>query len=528
MKHPLRYLLLPALTLPASALEIRSYEAAIHDRFLDFNTGSQAVNPTFLYDSSKFTGLGWFATGAHRQPGLISPRHGVWATHHVPPSGPAVVGALVKFLDSNGAIIQRTVASMTPIASDTNGDSDLSILTFSSALPSTVKPFRYLNLANDAAYTGAPLMVFGFQAKAGQGAIAGLVVTDLDGPSGPQGDTKFCRFDYNKTAGTSDDCYLIPGDSGTPSFASGPGGEPALVGTHSTFVDAGSTIQNYDTFVPHYAAKLDVQMAALGYRMRPAHFTATTLGLNSTTDPAELRQAYPGSVDFTFTNTGAQLTGNAELILAFAAGEGPGSVTASGWVVEQSDANTWSIRKATMAAAESVVVEAAWTAMPNVATMTVNATIQSDTAPTTLTSPAFPLKPTYVAWATGLSQTGQADDPDGDGMVNLLEYGLGGEGDSGSMLLSSGDSIRPRITEQGGNVTLSYPERSDAAARGLSYQVETSTDLLALAGATTLPVGSVSSTQAFVPDVPGFVKRIVTWPSDSPVRFARVKVELSE
>lgn len=524
MKHPLRYLLLPALTLSASALEIRSYSPAIHDRFLNFNTGSEAMNPTFLFDSSKFTGLGWFFPGTHRQPGLISPRHAVWATHH---TVPVVVGATVKFLDSNGAIIQRTVASMTPIASDASGDSDLSILSFSSALPSTVKPFRYLNLANDSAYVGTPLMVFGFQAKAGQGAIAGFLVSDLDG-TGSQGDTKLCRFDYDEVTGTANDCYLIVGDSGTPSFASGPGGEPALVGTHSTFVDVGSTIQNYDTFIPNYATKLNTQMAALGYRMRPAHFTATTLGLSSATDPAVLRQAYPGSVDFTFTNTGAQLTGNAELILAFAAGEAPASVTASGWVVEAVNATTWSIRKATMTAAENVVVDATWTAMPNVATLTVNATIQSDTAATTTSAPAFTLKPTYAAWATGLPQTGQNDDPDGDGMVNLLEYGLGGEGDSPSMLLSSGDSIRPQITKQAANITLSYPERSDAVLRGLSYQVETSTDLFALAGATTLPAGAVSSTQAYVPDVPGFVKRTITWPSDSPVRFARVKVELSE
>lgn len=527
MKHPLRYLPLLALTLPAFSLEHRSYSASLHDRFLNFNTGNEAVNPTFLYDSSKFTGLGWFASGSHRQPGLISPRHAVWATHHIPPSGPVVVGASVKFLDSNGVIIQRTVSSMTAISSDVSGDSDLSILTFSSAVPATVKPFRYLNLANDLAYIGTPLMVFGFQAKAGQGALAGFFVTDLDG-AGPQGDTKLCRFDYNEIAGTSNDCYLVVGDSGTPSFASGPGGEPALVGTHSTFIDVGMVTQNYDAFIPNYVAKLNTQMASQGYRMRPANFTATTLGLAAVTDPAVLRQAYAGDIDFTFTNTGANLTGNAELILAFAAGQAPATLTASGWVVEQTDATTWSIRKATMAAAESITVETTWSTLPNVATLTVNATLLSDSSSTSTPAPTFTLKPTYAAWATGLPQTGQNDDPDGDGMVNLLEYGLGGVGDSPSMLFATGESVLPHITQQGGNITLSYPERSDAVVRGLSYQVETSTDLFALTGAMTLPVGAVSSTQAFVPDVPGFVKRTITWPSDSPVRFARVKVELSE
>jgi hypothetical protein len=58
--------------------------------------------------------------------------------------------------------------------------------------------------------------------------------------------------------------------------------------------------------------------------------------------------------------------------------------------------------------------------------------------------------------------------------------------------------------------------------------VETSTNLTALTGATTLPAGAISSTQPYVPDVPGFVKRSIVWPSDSAARFARVKVELSE
>jgi hypothetical protein len=96
------------------------------------------------------------------------------------------------------------------------------------------------------------------------------------------------------------------------------------------------------------------------------------------------------------------------------------------------------------------------------------------------------------------------------------------------MLLSSGDPVQPVITDISDIITLTYPERSDAVARGLTYEVETSTDLDTLTGATTLPSGAVSSTQAFVPDVPGFVKHVITWPADAPARFARVKVELSE
>jgi hypothetical protein len=44
----------------------------------------------------------------------------------------------------------------------------------------------------------------------------------------------------------------------------------------------------------------------------------------------------------------------------------------------------------------------------------------------------------------------------------------------------------------------------------------------------TLPVGASTTTQPFVPAVPGFVKRVITWPLDTPVKGARVRVTLAE
>ena len=236
----------------------------------------------------------------------------------------------------------------------------------------------------------------------------------------------------------------------------------------------------------------------------------------------------PGSVTFTFANSGGALTGNAELVIAFPAGQAPSTVNAPGWVVESTGAGSWSIRKATMAAAEDIDVVATWATLPNVAALTVDASIQSDTATATNFQPTFALGPSYAAWSLGLPEPAQSDDPDDDGLINLLEYAFGGDALSGGMTLPSGDSLRPVIEHQAGNVALSYPERSDAVGRGLSYQIETATDLAGLAGATTLPAGAVSATEPFIPEVPGFVKRIISWPSDGPVRFARVRVELSE
>ena len=522
VNHPLLFLILAAITLPATALHIRAHDPAVHNRFTGF-PGAPVMNPTFLYDATKFTGLGWFAAGVHKQCALVSPRHFVWATHHVP-----VLSQNILFLDSNGILMQRTVAAADPIASENGGESDLSIARLDSAVTSTIKPFRWLNLTGEAEYLLEHLMVFGYadngvvQPSAGKGTIAGLSSFTIDGR-----DTRLSRVDYQTISGQPDDCYFTPGDSGSPSFATVLG-EPALVGVHSTLNENGNIIENYDTFIPHYVAKLDVQMAPLGYRMRPAYYTPTTLSFSTVSEPGTLRRVNPGSVTFTFANSGGQLTGNAELVIAFPAGQAPSTVNAPGWVVESTGAGSWSIRKATMAAAEDIDVVATWATLPNVAALTVDASTQSDTATATNFQPTFALGPSYAAWSLGLPEPAQSDDPDDDGLINLLEYAFGGDALSGGMTLPSGDSLRPVIEHQAGNVALSYPERSDAVGRGLSYQLETATDLAGLAGATTLPAGAVSATEPFIPAVPGCVKRIISWPSDGPVRFARVRVELSE
>lgn len=525
MNHSLLLPLLAALTLPAAALHIRTHDPAIHNRFTGF-PGAPVMNPTFLYDATKFTGMGWFASEAHKYCSLVSPRHFVWATHHH-----LAPGELIRYIDSNGAFFQRVVASKTAIPSDASGDSDLMIATLSTPVPNSVKAFRYLNLPNESDYLLINLMVFGFNSagtgpQAGQGTISSFITADVDGANS-QGITKLYRFDYNMETGAADDCHLLLGDSGTSSFSS-VNGVPALVGSHSLADENGNIIENYDTFIPHYVAKLDVQMAPLGYRMRPAHYNPTTLSFSTASGPGILRRANAGSVIFTFANSGVELTGNAELTIAFAAGQAPSAIHAPGWVVESTGAGSWSIRKATMSAAEDIAVEATWATLPNVAVLTVDASIQSDTATASNFQPTFALGPSYAAWALGLPEPAQSDDPDDDGLINLLEYAFGGDALSGGMMLPSGDPLRPVIKHQAGNVTLSYPERGDAATRGLSYELETAPDLAGLSGATTLPAGAVSSTQPFTPDVPGFVKRIISWPSDGPVRFARVKVELSE
>lgn len=513
-------LLFPVLALPAQGLFVRGYNATDHDRFTGFKA-NPVMNPGFIYDASKYTGVGYITSGGDgRQYTLITPRHVVCTTHNKPDPGQQL-----RFVDALGAVVTRTFATVTVITHPSTGTSDLTLCTLDAPLPSTVSTFPYLNLANETAYLGQEIMVHGFFAKGGRGSIAGFD----DVSAIPLFDeSRLFRFDYDTVSGGPNDCHFETGDSGSPSFVL-VGGQPALVGVHTTVLTVGSTISNYDTFVPHYVAEVDAQLLGAGYRMAPAHFTATTLGIPAASaSPGMLRRSNPGEIDFSVDNTGAELTGNLAVTVTFPVGQQPSYLSGPGWVVESGGSGIWNLRAATLAGGASLAFTATWTELPDLAAVSPSISADSDTAPAILANPSFTLAPSYAEWAEGLALPGQTADPDGDSLENLLEYAFGGDAESGTMTLPGDHPLLPVMTHQAGTVTLSYPERDDAVLRGLSYLVETSASPATLAGATTLPAGAASSTAPFSPAVPGFVKRTLTWPADGTKRFARVKVALAE
>ncbi|RYD67128.1 MAG: hypothetical protein EOP83_03465 [Verrucomicrobiaceae bacterium] len=493
------------------------------------------MNPTFIHDATKFTGVGWWYISSNPSASdvqftLISPRH-VISVRHLAANFTGGTQQ-VRFLGSDAQTQTRTILPFTNILDGTDLI-DLAVAELSSPLPATVVPLRYRNNQSEIDLTGVEIMVLGKKGNignspvGGKGNIAGFLTLPYD----PYSDsTRLFRFDYDVSAAGADDCYYGPasGDSSSPAFVKY-NNEPALVGVAVLADNSTPPIyENYCTAVRSYITHLDAILNPLGYRMRPADYTPTTLSLTSAASPGTMRQAHPGSLAFTLENTGAQTTGNAALTLAFDPAEAPSSVSAPGWVVESMGGGVWSIRKAVMSAGNSIVATATWTSLPVVTSLDLNATGESDTASTVTSQPSFTLLPSYAAWAAGLTEAGETDDPDDDGLENLLEYAFGGDPENGTMLLSASHPLQPVLSVSGNNVTLSYPERSDAGVRGLSYIVETSTGLDDLSGSTTLPVGAVSSTAAYSPVEPGFVKRSITWTSDGPRRFARVKVTLAE
>ena len=533
LRHPLK-LTLAILALvplrPAEGFEIRSYNATDHKRFDNFPS-APTVNPNQLFAAQDLSGIGWLNGSADIQYALISRQHVVFATHFAS----AIGNHQIRFLNASNQVIARTGSPLVTIQ-DGGLPSDLKLITLNSPIDQDqgVTPLTYYNLTP----TNFSSVIIGITGKRdesgnkfgiiGRDTIRNVESTPRTEDYGAAGmlTTRYMRFDYPKLIGDANEGRFEIGDSGSPTFTV-VGGKAALIGTHSYVEEAPTSFRNYDAFVPHYASALDAQLAPLGYRMRPASFSPTTLtGVTSTVQPTP-RQALPLALEFVIENTGANLTGNLEVEFSFPTGQAPDSISATGWVTYGSGTK-WTLRKATLEAAASGTLTASWTAAPVIGAITPTITWRSDTVPDQSTTPTITLFPSYTAWAIGLTEGEFTDDPDQDHLLNQVEYALGGDPEDGLALLPNGDELLPTIASIGSLVVYTYPERSDKLARGLSYDPEWSTDLSPASFSTTPPDGFTSFTAAYVPDVPGFVKRTITWPASEPFQFVRLGISLSE
>ncbi len=126
----------------------------------------------------------------------------------------------------------------------------------------------------------------------------------------------------------------------------------------------------------------------------------------------------------------------------------------------------------------------------------------------------------YIRWmesypAAGGS-TNYTDDPDGDGMNNLLEYALGGEPD-----VSDASSVQPAAAMESGWMVYVYRQRKNHEIVGLDYSVLSGTELdSALTNATTV-IGSGEYDSDFNLVTNGI-------PADGPQAFMQLKVQKSD
>jgi hypothetical protein len=493
------------------AAEIRSYSPERHDRFTGF-PAAPVWNEKSWNDGRSYAGIGWWEQDPRYQYTLVTPRHFVCAAHARPPGG-----STVRFLQPDGVMVQRIVTGFTTILTPEGGATDLALAVLAAPVPQEIGFFPILNLPTEASYPGLELVVFGLAAKSGRGVFDSFHASTIPG----LGDSRLFVFKFRKASGDPDDAYLQNGDSGSPSFALA-AGRPALVGVHGAIGDGGEFRLNYDTFVPHYASQLNALLDPQGYRLTAAYPEAVELEAEVVAEPRPLRQGMAGSGRFLVLNRSAADAANVRITLQFPRNAMPETLTAPGWLVEnQGGGGQWSLRRGSIGALAHATFTASWSHLPVTGPLVVELMHYSDGSP--LRSHTFDLTPapSYAGWSEifGDADAGPADDPDGDGVVNLLEYAFGSDP------LDATRGGMPDFTFDGTTAQLSFPMLEDAALRGLAYLPEFSQTLKPDSWTDQPPAGFRVEDS---PPESGRVLRTIRFDASQPQVFARVRVLLNE
>lgn len=519
MRLLLDLLILLLMAAASQAIEIRNYSPSRHDRFID-GTGGLALNPDAYYVSSRYTGVAYATqTGESRQYALVTPEHVLFARHFQ-----QGLGTPIRFINAFGQAFDRTTIAAIEVPNGSGGVADVVILKLDSPLSTDqgITPFPYLNLASEALYGNTVLTMFGDSRRAGRGRISGF--SDQTFPNIDT--TRAYTSTYPTIFGNQDDAYAVVGDSGSPSFAL-VNNRPALVGIHLAAGSAIGSNLTIDTFIPHYAPAINTLLAPAGYQLIKVNPDTVSLSSQITNDP--LRQAELANLAITVTNTSENTAANPRLNLIFPTDAIPASVTASGWIINNPSPGDYRLHSATLSGNSGATATIAYTSVPSVDEIPILATHSSDGSPSIQQTFNLPVTETFGGFTAGLTLTGELDDPDFDGFVNLLEYFFGGSPGSNSHLAVGGYPLAPEVSASGGKLSYTFARRTDETERGLTHLIEFSETLTDPSWTTDAPPGVVVSSAPFDPDVPGFENVTVELPTSSPGKlFIRLNISLEK
>jgi hypothetical protein len=196
---------------------------------------------------------------------MISPTYFVSASHWHP-----VGGDTVTFYEGNslaGPSHQFTVSSGAFQTSVGGVGSDLWLGKLDTPIPESdnISYYPVPLLPDNNSYVGQMIYVNGKPNRVGRNIIDRITTAqEPDPPATPWKNTVAMEFDYNTTSGLgADECYLIGGDSGGPSFID-VNGQLSLVGIH--YYNMGTPgpgdlgMISGDSFVPYYVDQLNGNM----------------------------------------------------------------------------------------------------------------------------------------------------------------------------------------------------------------------------------------------------------------------------
>lgn len=537
--------LLPLLLLQSSpGLQVRSYSASLHDRFLDFPSAPTA-NPDFIYGDVDLTGVGWYiapsntAVERRRQFTLISPKHFVGAYHFRPSAN----GSL-SFLSEDGVVRTYAIESLSAILNSDGDPSDLVLGTLETEVaPDDGINFQPFLSLPEAGYTGQELIFMGHRRPGTPTLRAGRAVfqarsqfgegTAIGANTGIKR-TEVFSWTYQENSllftGNPNDSYTEGGDSGSPSLAA-IDGQGAIVGIHTAAGTASVLISNqnisYDTFVPFYVDQVNEKIAESGYHMTRAvpgaNKPSTTLAV-SINAPSIIRAGYPVDLGVVVSNTGVSEDANNLRVsqsLPLASGQ-----TGSGTLwVSSFDSEGMTARKGGLEVGESSELTVSLTpSTPGVFTSEV--TFSADEFAESSEEVVLNIIESYRSWSAGLADSSVNADLDGDGVSNLQEYAFGGDPEMASIVQEgSGERLLPFLESESAGRVFTFLRRTDASGRALSYEVEASPDLTG-ENWETIPGGMTADSPISLGN--GFERVRMEFPEPSADRFFRLKVSLNE
>lgn len=228
------------------AMTIRTYSAALHDRFY---TGS---DKNFIGADYNFSGVGQFTSGHWAT--LLSDNSFITAAHYSP-----AINEVVTFYATNnksGNSYTYTVESLTRITTANGKLTDLMIGRLNTAVNSSITRYSILELPNESDYLGKILYNYGSQDVVGRNVLDRINV----GSYAPS-ENKMFWYDYDNHDTPSvggDETLLQSGDSGAPSFVATSSGL-TLVGIH--WVSDFNSISG-DSFISPYASNIGAVLSA--------------------------------------------------------------------------------------------------------------------------------------------------------------------------------------------------------------------------------------------------------------------------
>jgi hypothetical protein len=238
-------------------LQVQTLQPNRQDRFY------AGDDKDFLGQVFDWSGVGQADNGAWAT--MISPDYFVSAAHYHP-SG----GDVLTFYEGNslsGASHQFTVASWSYQTTLNGVPSDLWIgkLVTPISAEDHISYYPILGLHSNDDYVGRMIYVNGKSNRVGRNVIDQITTAqEPDLPAAPDRNTVTMEYDYDTVNGLgADECYLIGGDSGGPSFADADG-RLALVGVH--YYNGGTPgpidigLISGDSFVPYFIDQLNANM----------------------------------------------------------------------------------------------------------------------------------------------------------------------------------------------------------------------------------------------------------------------------